>query len=218
MLQAVLAVSACCTNPVHTAVTRIDCKQPQLHSEGSRTQYLVIVCMPVRVCRCGQTLPAACTWVLPCCTNPVQHLCMVFRTACRQLQLTNRDAQHASARMHACLRVLTRSDTQAVPAVLAWCTNPVQEATAQQPADSSKQVHLIKEPAQFASRHLCTCCNVFTSDRQRGLYPGCFSMLHKPCACSSTTPANRQLQLSTATHNMLWNIRIPIPVSIRAYI
>jgi hypothetical protein len=139
-----LGFKTCCTNPVHTAVTRIDCKQPQLHSESCRTLEYRCACLFA----CVDAVRHALQPVFGCvamlhkpCTSPVHTT--VFRTACRQLQLTNSSCTTCySVRMHACLRVLTRSDMPC--SLYQWCTNPEQAATTQQPADSSKQLHLTK--------------------------------------------------------------------------
>jgi hypothetical protein len=78
------------------------------------------------------------------CTNPVHTA--VFRTACRQRLLTNSSCKTCwctYVRMHACLRVLTRSNIpcRLYLAVLAVRTNPVQAVTTQQLAASSKHLH-----------------------------------------------------------------------------
>jgi hypothetical protein len=154
---------------------------------------------------------------MPCslylCCHVAQTLCKpvhttVFRTACRQLQLTNSRCQHAMCSMHACLRVLTRSDMPCRPVPVVLETLCKRQAT-QQPADSSKQ-HLIKTTCSVCCRHLCTCCNVFRTTN----LAGCTRLLQHALtlhACGTTsqqTAATEHCDL----HNMLWNIRIPIPV------
>jgi hypothetical protein len=150
--------------------------------------------MPVRVSM-RSDMPCSLYWL---CCHVAQTLykpvhTTVFRTACRQLQLTNRDCTCYSVRMHACLRVLTRSDMPC--SLYQWCTNPEQAATTQQPADGSKQLHLTKQPAQFASRHLWTCCNVLLRTDKPAVLACCTNPVHT----TGTTPASRQLPLSTAS-------------------
>jgi hypothetical protein len=147
------------------------------------------------------------------CTSPVHTT--VFRTACRQLQLTNSSCTTCySVRMHACLRVLTRSDMPC--SLYQWCTNPEQAATTQQP-DSSKQLHLTKQPAQFASRHLWTCCNVLLrTDKPCWLYQAVLACC--TVHTTGTTPASRQLPLSTAVaQHAMGHLHTCSSVSVRSY-
>jgi hypothetical protein len=140
------------TNPVQAVTTQhlADGKQAAIQA----VQHAGDISAYLNVLRRSDWTLQGCLGLKTCCTNPV-HGSNQNRL---QTATAVRAANTQNMYVHACLRVLTRSDipyavTYAV--LVCWrCTNPVQPATTQQPADSSRQLYL-KTSCPTCTRHQC---------------------------------------------------------------
>jgi hypothetical protein len=110
----------------------------------------------------------------------------------RSCNCTIRAAKQSGIYVHACSRVLMRSD-------IPWsctCHKTVQPETTQ-PGDGSKQVQLYS-PSCTTIWHRCVCLFRWVGPIKQMLQavPGCDGMLHKPCAYG----IQNSLQTAAADH------------------
>jgi hypothetical protein len=157
-------------------------------------------------------MPAACTWCHVAQTPAQMHADSIQNSL--QTAAADQSEMH-NMLVYVCMPcVLTRSThLRYSSACYQWCTNPEQAATTQQPADSSKQAASDQSNLLSLLADICGPVAMFYFDKPCWLYQAVLACCTNPVHTTGTTPASRQLPLSTRElHNMLWNIRIPVPV------
>jgi hypothetical protein len=140
--------------------------------------------VPGWMCSVGLNDLQACLTSTTCCTNPV-HAAVIRITV--QLQLHNQAAKQSGIYVHACSRVLMRSDTSMglVPGCVgnSMLHKPcaARQHNNTKPGDGSKQVQLYS-PSCTTIWHRCVCLFRWVGPIKQMLQavPGCDGMLHKP--------------------------------------